>query len=531
MESSLITKNLSKGWSLKLVLVLICLTLYLPHLAGRDLWAGRETLYAQVARETLQGDWLVPHFNGEIYVNKPPLYFWTIALLSKPWGDVTEFSLRLPSALAAIGTVLVVYSLGERLIGTGGGFLAGLILATSPEFHKYACVAKLEMPLTFFVSASLACFYLGLNSTSGGRWYCLWGWFFMALSVLTKGIGIILILSVLGLYLLSRGELHRWREMEPLPGSLLFILLIMAWLVPAQLFGGISYMEDMVSHLETHVGRSYSFFKPIFYIGETLVGTLPWSLILVGFYACWKNRGPGVSESLRFPAVWFLAVFLLFSLIMAKRSRYLLPLYPAVALMLGALWHYYVEKASPLWNWERWSIVLGFGFCGGSFLGLVYAGLPVSWIVLLVGLCVLGLTLLTLWARQYKVLFGSLFLFVMAFETTYAQLVLPKESHAGQERGLCQEILGVVETDASLVTYQLFNPDYVWYTKGRIKDVSSREALLNLFSGTKRVYCLVAEGDLPSSGLESDAFKVKEFQRPGRQGGRLLLLSNRPASQ
>src|SRR3989338_10925555 len=102
MRFAYIRESLSSVLSLKLALVVICLTLYLPHLGGRDLWAGRETLYAQVARETLQGDWIVPHFNGEIYFNKPPLYFWGIALLSKPWGDVTEFTLRLPSALAAI---------------------------------------------------------------------------------------------------------------------------------------------------------------------------------------------------------------------------------------------------------------------------------------------------------------------------------------------------------------------------------------------------------------------------------------------
>ena len=99
MRFAYIRESLSSVLSLKLALVVICLTLYLPHLGGRDLWAGRETLYAQVARETLQGNWIVPHFNGEIYFNKPPLYFWVIALLSKPWGDVTEFTLRLPSAL------------------------------------------------------------------------------------------------------------------------------------------------------------------------------------------------------------------------------------------------------------------------------------------------------------------------------------------------------------------------------------------------------------------------------------------------
>lgn len=536
-----------KERSLKLALVVICLTLYLPHLGGRDLWAGRETLYAQVARETLQGNWLVPHFNGEIYVNKPPLYFWVIALLSKPWGDVTEFTLRLPSALSAIGTVLVVFSLGEVLIGAGGGFLAGLILASSPEFQKYACVAKLEMLLTFFITASLACFYFGLNSASHKRWYFLWGWAFLTLSVFTKGIGVLIVPPVLGLYLLSRRELYRWREMEPFLGCILFTVALLGWLLPAQLYEGISYTGGMVGHFGHHMGKPVSPFKPFFYVVETLTGTLPWSLILVASYAYWKNSGPGGRatptggiatptdgrESLRFPVVWFLATFILFSISMEKRSRYLLPLYPALALMLGTLWNYYIAKAAPLWAWERWATVLAFGFCGGSFLGLVYAGLPVSWIVLLVGLCVLALMLLALWSRQYMVLFGSLFLFAMAFETTYCQLVLPRKSHAGQERALCQEILQVMEPGASLTTYQSFNQDYVWYMKGRVKELSYKREFLNLFSSSERVYCLTDEEALLSLGSEADVYKanvykVKEFQRPGSHGSKLLLLSNRP---
>jgi len=550
MQFPRINGILSKERSLKLALVVICLTLYLPHLGGRDLWAGRETLYAQVARETLQGNWIVPHFNGEIYFNKPPLYFWVIALLSKHRRDVTAFTLRLPSATAAIRTVLVVFSLGEVLIGAGGGFLAGLILASSPEFQKYACVAKLEMLLTFFVTASLACFYFGLDSASHKRWYFLWGWAFLALSVFTKGIGILIIPPVLGLYLLSRRELYRWREMEPLLGGLLFVSLLLCWLLPAQLYGGMSYTGGLVGHFKYHVGKPASLVKPVFYTMEVLAGTLPWSLILIGFYAYWKLkiRPPSASlrtslcggrsevgegESLRFPVVWFLATFVLFSISMEKRSRYLLPLYPALALVLGTLWNYYIAKAAPLWTWERWATVLAFGFCGGSFLGLVYAGLPVSWIVLLVGVCVLALTLLALWSRQYMVLFGSLFLFAMAFETTYCQLVLPRKSHAGQERALCQEILQVMEPGASLTTYQSFNQDYVWYMKGRVKELSYKREFLNLFSSSERVYCLTDEEALLSLGSEADVYKanvykVKEFQRPGSHGSKLLLLSNRP---
>ncbi|MEE9584120.1 MAG: glycosyltransferase family 39 protein, partial [Candidatus Brocadiales bacterium] len=180
MKAPLSKEQLANERFFPVFLTLICLALYVPGLAGRDLWCGRETLYAQVAREMLHnGHWFVPYFNGELYVNKPPLYFWLIALTSIPVGDVTAFTMRLPSALSALGTVLVVYFLGKRLFGARTGLIAGLILASSPGFHKYACVGKLESPLSLFITASIAAFYFGLTASSNKRRYFLWAWFMM----------------------------------------------------------------------------------------------------------------------------------------------------------------------------------------------------------------------------------------------------------------------------------------------------------------------------------------------------------------
>ena len=90
-----------------------------------------------------------------------------------------------------------------------------------------------------------------------------------------------------------------------------------------------------------------------------------------------------------------------------------------------------------------------------------------------------------------------------------------------------------MEPGASLTTYQSFNQDYVWYMKGRVKELSYKREFLNLFSSSERVYCLTDEEALLSLGSEADVhkanvYKVKEFQRPGSHGGKLLLLSNRP---
>ena len=183
-----------------LLLSSLCLVLYLPALGNRDLWGSVETEYAQVAREALHSTswgWLVPHFNGDLYNEKPPLYFWLIALASMPVGDVTEFTARLPSALAALGTVIVVYFLGKALLSERAGLLASLILLSSPGFFRSACMVRIDMPVAFFFTLSLASFYMGLITGGRGalqraptfsrRWLFLLGWFSAALSCLIKG--------------------------------------------------------------------------------------------------------------------------------------------------------------------------------------------------------------------------------------------------------------------------------------------------------------------------------------------------------
>ncbi|HLA38332.1 MAG TPA: phospholipid carrier-dependent glycosyltransferase, partial [Candidatus Brocadiales bacterium] len=179
-----------------LLLSALCLVLYLPALGNRDLWGTVETEYAQVAREALHSTswgWLVPHFNGGLYNEKPPLYFWLIALASLPVGDVTEFTARLPSALAALGTVIVVYFLGKALLNERAGLMASLILLSSPGFFRSACMVRIDMPVAFFFTLSLASFYMGLATSRWQghsrqkRWLFLLGWFSAALSCLVKG--------------------------------------------------------------------------------------------------------------------------------------------------------------------------------------------------------------------------------------------------------------------------------------------------------------------------------------------------------
>ena len=119
--------------------LILATVLFLWFLWAHDLWAPDEPRFGEVAREMLvDGQWIVPHVNGVVYNHKPPLLFWLIAGLSVPFGRVLEFTCRLPSALAAIGTVALTIRLGRRFYGPRTAALAGVVLATSFLFWHTA---------------------------------------------------------------------------------------------------------------------------------------------------------------------------------------------------------------------------------------------------------------------------------------------------------------------------------------------------------------------------------------------------------
>lgn len=539
MKGYLSKESLSQERSFPLILTLLCLVLYIPNIAWRDLWCGRETLYAEVARDILlNGHWFAPYFNEEIYYNKPPLFFWLTALASVPAGDVTGFTLRLPSALSALGTVLVVYFLGKRLYNARTGLIAGLILASSPGFHKYACVAKLESPLTFFIVSSIAAFYIGLTASSDKRWYLLWGWFLMGLAMLTKGLGIVLIVPVILLYLFSRRELHRVWETEPILGGFILLATMAVWLLPGYMSGGVEYIQGLAGHFSYHVGQGPKYIKPFYYITESFVGTLPWSLILpaIFFYLRRGDADAKHKEGLRLSATWFIAMWIIFSIIMAKRSRYILPMYPAIALAAAVVWEDYIVKASETWSKIKVIPALVLSLCAGIATVIMTSDTMVLTPLTsnLIVLCLIAL-LVTWWlavrAGQYKTLFISFFIMITSFEMAYSQITLPIESQAGAEKAVCEKALANMEPGARWTLYKFFSPDFVFYGRTHIKPIGTEKDLADFLSSKERVYCIVSEADyaeIDLSAFNVSAFKITELEKTGKRAETFILISNRP---
>src|SRR4030043_1750132 len=155
-----ISKIYPQKWVQITLLIGFCLVLYFLNLGRWDLWSPDEPRYAQVAREMVnRGDWILMHYNGNTYADKPPLFFWLIAFSSYLWQGFSSFSVRFPSAFFGTLTVLLTFLIGKRLYNSRRGFLGGLILATSFEFAYLSSRANIDTTLAFLTTAAIFCFF------------------------------------------------------------------------------------------------------------------------------------------------------------------------------------------------------------------------------------------------------------------------------------------------------------------------------------------------------------------------------------
>src|SRR5688572_18809367 len=140
---------------LVILLTVLGLPIFLLGLGSPALYDPHESLYAEIAREmVISGDWLTPHLNGTRYLDKPPLFYWLIALSYQAFG-VSEFSARFPGALAGLGGALVTYGIGRHLFEGNTGGLAALVLTASVGYFVFSRQLLPDMVFAFFTTLSV----------------------------------------------------------------------------------------------------------------------------------------------------------------------------------------------------------------------------------------------------------------------------------------------------------------------------------------------------------------------------------------
>jgi 4-amino-4-deoxy-L-arabinose transferase-like glycosyltransferase len=314
----------------------------------------------------------VAHLFGEIYPDKPPLYFWaTAAVAEVRGGRLDEVTARLPAVAGALVALALTLTLGEALFGAGAGVAGATVLATSGLFFWYARQGHPDQFLTAAVTLACLGFWRSFATPAGARraaWIAV-AYAAMALGVLSKGLlGLVLPLLAGGLYLALTGPLRAVPGRLGLwPGLPVFLAIMLGWYGPAVGRHGVDYLRETLVHQQIErYARSFVHHAPwYYYVPEFTTGFLPWSLFVPGAIALAWQAWRGIQERphegragadapiadaspppapFLFPLCWFAAGFVFFSLSTGKRGAYLLPLYPAAALLVGWVWAQAIAK-------------------------------------------------------------------------------------------------------------------------------------------------------------------------------------------
>ncbi len=360
-------------------LLLLCSLLYFWELGRIPFYNYEESKEALIVWEIVNGGgWILPRRNGTEMPLKPPLFHWIGAGISLLGGQVSEFAVRAPSAVAASAAVVLTFFCGQAWWSWRVGLFAALILATSPEWARWAIHARSDMLLVFFMTAAMLSFFQLWQERASRRSLVYVFYASLGLAILAKGpLGFLLPVLVIVAFLAERRDLQFISKMKLAGGSLVMVVIAASWYVLATAQGGGEFVsrqildENVFRFFASEQGgpsRDHSFY---YYVPTLCAGMLPWSLFFPALiYALYRSHGQGDAKS-RYLMIWCGVALLFFSLASGKRSNYILPIYPALALLLGVWWQELMDRAaafSPaVVRLSKASVVL----LGGGFAAIV----------------------------------------------------------------------------------------------------------------------------------------------------------------
>ena len=340
-----------------LAVLAVAYLVFFYNLGAYSLKEPDEGRYAEIPREMVEtDDYIVPHLDYVRYFEKPPLLYWACAASYKIFG-VNEWSFRFPNALAGLATALLAGLFAGRWFSRRIGLISGFILATSFGFFAMARVVTIDMLFSFLLFASLSCFYEFYRERR--RLFLFLSWAALGFAVLAKGpVALLLLGATVLLFLWSEKNLSFFKEAASPGGLLLFAAIAAPWFVlialrEKEFFRFFFIDQNFLRFLTTKHGRS----GPPYYFFPVLFGGLfPWSVFIPRAVILLRRK-----REVRLLFIWSLVVFAFFSLSGSKLPPYILPIFPALAIVLGCFLGWLPKVGRP----ER--IVYG------VFFGLVAA--------------------------------------------------------------------------------------------------------------------------------------------------------------
>ncbi|MBP6823542.1 MAG: glycosyltransferase family 39 protein [Acidobacteria bacterium] len=341
-----------------LALLALCAGVFFYGLGSLPFIGPDEPRYAQVAREMfISGDWVTTKLSGINWFEKPALTYWLSATGYWLFGE-NEFGARFFIAVFATVGVLLVYGFGKRIRSARFGFLSAAVLTTCGMWPGFARVATFDMPLSVAMTLALASFFVWEQSVPRpvGSGFAegdasqqrrslpvaVLTFFALGLGVLAKGlVGIVLPAAVIGLYLLLTRRLKiLFRPKLLLIGAVIFLATAATWYAPVIAKHGREFINEFFigHHFQRYLSNKYKHPQPFyFFFLVALAGSFPWTFYLLS--SAWqslKNWREILADRLRlFLWLWVAVTIGFFSFSGSKLPGYVLPIFPAIALLVG----------------------------------------------------------------------------------------------------------------------------------------------------------------------------------------------------
>ncbi|HJU28104.1 MAG TPA: glycosyltransferase family 39 protein [Candidatus Binataceae bacterium] len=316
--------------------------LYLANLGGYPLYTKGEPREAVTVLDIVRGGGVILPMRAGVEVpSKPLLMHWIAALISLAAGGVSEWTVRLPSALLAILGMGACYWYVRRLFDNRSALFAALMLGTTAQYLQAGGGCRVDMTLTFFMEVGFFEFVMiaeGLRVSTAPLYLA------MALAVLTKGpIGAALPVLVAALWIALMGRWDLVRRLQLLRGALIVGVIGGGWYLAAVAVGGMPFVHKqilaenlyrLVPHGGVNEGHAHSFY---YEEGTLLVGFMPWTPIVFLAAIQYFRRPRRINARLGYLLTWFAAVLIFYNLPQSKRGVYLLALYPALSALTAIL--------------------------------------------------------------------------------------------------------------------------------------------------------------------------------------------------
>jgi 4-amino-4-deoxy-L-arabinose transferase-like glycosyltransferase len=324
-------------------LVIAVAVIWFSNLEYRILIKPDEGRYAEIPREMVaSGDWTTPRLNDIKYFEKPPLQYWATAAAYEVFGE-HQWTSRLWAGLTGFSGIFLVWFAGLRLFGREAAAYSAMLLGSSLLYVLIGHVNTLDMGVTFFISLGIFSFLIAQeeSDTKRRRNWMLLAWAGMALAVLSKGLmGLILPGTAIFIYCIAQRDFSVLKRMHWLAGLAVFFLITAPWFYYMMKANPEFFDKFFIyEHYTRFTTKQHGRYQPWYYfIPILLSGMLPWTLLMLD--TLWRAWSDNVSLSkvfnpARFLLIWAVFIYLFFTASGSKLPSYLLPMFPALALLMG----------------------------------------------------------------------------------------------------------------------------------------------------------------------------------------------------